>query len=62
MPALTLPAGDPALAVRDVAEAAIGRRLVVVTRDGPTGPALDSFLGALRDQAHRLRGTPAERG
>jgi DNA-binding transcriptional LysR family regulator len=63
MPALTLPADDPALAVRDVAEAAIGRRLVVVTRDGPTGPALDSFLGALRDQAYRLRGTTAaERG
>jgi hypothetical protein len=40
-----------------------GRRLVVVTRDGPTGPALDSFLGALRDQAYRLRGTTAaERG
>jgi DNA-binding transcriptional LysR family regulator len=54
MPALTLPAGDPALAVRDVAETLISRRLVVITRDSPTAPALDTFLSAVRDQARRL--------
>jgi DNA-binding transcriptional LysR family regulator len=54
MPALTLPAVDPALAVRDVAETVIGRRLVVITRDSPVPPALDRFLAAVRDQARRL--------
>jgi DNA-binding transcriptional LysR family regulator len=54
MPALTLPAKDPALAIRDVAEAAIKRRLVVVTRDTPPAPALTAFLTAVTDQAHRL--------
>jgi hypothetical protein len=29
LPALTLPAADPALAVRDVAEAKLGRRLLL---------------------------------
>src|SRR5919202_5174350 len=55
MPALTLPAVDPALAVRDVAETVIGRRLVVITRDSPLPPALDRFLAAVRAQAQRLR-------
>jgi DNA-binding transcriptional LysR family regulator len=54
MPALTLPAADPALAVRDVAEAAVSRRLVVITREGPMAPALSAFLTAISDQAHRL--------
>jgi DNA-binding transcriptional LysR family regulator len=59
MPALTLPATDPALAVRDVAEAHIRRRLVIITRDGPMAPALSTFLGAVRDQAGRLQDEPA---
>src|SRR3954454_3361246 len=56
MPALTLPAADPALAVREIAGTVISRRLVVVTRDSPTGPALDTFLSAVRGQALRLDG------
>src|SRR5919202_492727 len=54
MPALTLPAVDPALAVRDIAETVISRRLVLVTRDNPAGPALSTFLTAVRQQALRL--------
>lgn len=54
MPALTLPATDPALAFRSVAEAVIRRRLVVVTRDGMRAPALDAFLEAVRAGAARL--------
>src|SRR5918911_321139 len=54
MPALTLPAVDPALAVRDVAETVISRRLVLVTRDSPVAPALGTFLAAVREQAQRL--------
>ncbi|PWR04970.1 LysR family transcriptional regulator [Micromonospora acroterricola] len=54
MPVLTLPADDAALAIRDVAEAAIKRRLVVVTRDTPSTPALTAFLTAVTDQAHQL--------
>jgi DNA-binding transcriptional LysR family regulator len=45
LPALTLPAADPALAVRDLAEASISRRLMVVVRDSPVPPALGTFLG-----------------
>jgi DNA-binding transcriptional LysR family regulator len=54
MPALTLPAADPTLAVRDVAQAVVGRRLMLLTRDRPTAPALTTFLAAVRDQARRL--------
>jgi DNA-binding transcriptional LysR family regulator len=54
MPAVTLPAADPALAIRDIAEAAVTRRLMVITRDSPTAPALTTFLSAVREQARRL--------
>jgi DNA-binding transcriptional LysR family regulator len=54
LPALTLPAADPALAIRDVAEAKLGRRLVVVLRDGPAAPALAAFLAVVTDQARSL--------
>jgi DNA-binding transcriptional LysR family regulator len=54
MPALTLPADDPALAVRDLAEAAISRRLMAVVREGPMAPALSTFLAAVADQARQL--------
>ncbi|BCJ47200.1 LysR family transcriptional regulator [Actinoplanes ianthinogenes] len=54
MPPLALPAVDPAIAVRDVAEGRIGRRLVVVTRDTPPSPALTAFLSAVTDQARRF--------
>lgn len=52
--ALTLPDADPALAVRDVAEADIGRRLMVVTRDGAAAPPLTTFLNVVHEEAHRL--------
>jgi len=55
MPGLTLPPDDPALAVRDVADAVVSRRLMVLTRDTPTAPALAAFLATVRDQADRLR-------
>ena len=54
MPALTLPATDTALAVRNIAEASVGRRLVIVTRDTPSAPALATFLTAVQEQARRL--------
>jgi len=57
MPALTLPTNDPAVAIRDVAEADLKRRLVAVTRDTPSAPALTALLAAVTDQAHRLNQT-----
>lgn len=54
MPTLALPASDPALAVRDVAGAAVRRRLMVVTRDRPNAPALVTFLAAVTRQAGQL--------
>jgi hypothetical protein len=54
MPALTLPAGDPALAIRDVEEVNISRRLMVLTRDRPMAPGLSTFLTAVTEQARRL--------
>jgi hypothetical protein len=45
---------DLALAARDVEKVIVSCRLVVVTRDSPTAPALGTFLAALRDQAHRF--------
>ncbi|MEU7872477.1 LysR family transcriptional regulator [Dactylosporangium sp. NPDC049140] len=47
MPPLALPGADPALAVRDIAEATLRRRLVAVTRDGPLAPALIALLDAV---------------
>ncbi|WP_432519274.1 LysR family transcriptional regulator [Kineococcus sp. SYSU DK006] len=54
LPALALPVADATLAVRDVAEAVVGRRLVAVTRDVPATPALTAFLAAVEAQVHRL--------
>jgi hypothetical protein len=60
LPALALPEADPALAIRDVAGAVINRRLMVLTRDSPTAPALATFLTAVTEQAHQLSlGKPA---
>lgn len=61
MPALALPATDPTLAVRDIAEAAVTRRLMIITRGSPTAPALDAFLTAVREQARRIGPKPARR-
>lgn len=60
MPALTLPASDPAVAIRDVAEVAIRRRLVAVTRDTPPAPALTALLTAVADQANAVGRTGSE--
>jgi DNA-binding transcriptional LysR family regulator len=54
MPALTLPPNDPAMAVRDIAETNLRRRLIVVTRDSPPAPALTALLTAVTHQAHKL--------
>jgi DNA-binding transcriptional LysR family regulator len=52
MPPLTLPiAPDPALAIRDVAEASLKRRLMAVTRDTPPAPALTALLTAVQKNA-----------
>ncbi|SHN39152.1 LysR family transcriptional regulator [Cryptosporangium aurantiacum] len=54
LPALTLPSGaDPALVIRNIAEQRLGRRLVVVLRDGPSAPALTAFLAAVTEQARQ---------
>ncbi|MEV4657441.1 LysR family transcriptional regulator [Micromonospora sp. NPDC049301] len=54
LPALTLPTDDPALAIRDIAEATLKRRLVAVTRDNPPAPALTALLTAVTDQVPTL--------
>ncbi|MEV0568330.1 LysR family transcriptional regulator [Dactylosporangium sp. NPDC050588] len=54
MPPLALPPGDPALAVRDLAESTLRRRLVTVTRDTPPAPALTAFHAAVQDLAARV--------
>jgi DNA-binding transcriptional LysR family regulator len=51
MPPLALPTNDPAVAVRDIAEATLKRRLVIVTRDTPPAPTLTALLTAVTDQA-----------
>lgn len=61
LPRLTLPAADEALAVRDVAEAAVRRRLVLITREGPRAPALGTVLAAVTGRARRLAQEPAAR-
>ncbi|MET7879105.1 LysR family transcriptional regulator [Micromonospora profundi] len=62
MPALTVPDNDPALAVRDVAEATLKRRLFAATRDTPPAPALTALLAAVTDQAHRIGATAGGAG
>ncbi|WP_446211441.1 LysR family transcriptional regulator [Micromonospora sp. IBSANI012] len=55
LPALTLPAAaDPALAIRDIAEEKLGRRLFIVLRDGSSAPALSAFLAVVTEQARNL--------
>lgn len=47
---LSLPVDDPGLVTRPVAGADLGRRLFMVTRQGPRAPALREFVRALREQ------------
>lgn len=54
LPVLTLPATNPGLAYRDIAGHRLGRRLVLVTRDAATAPALTAFLTVLTAQAGML--------
>jgi len=48
LPPLTLPAHDPRLAIRDVAEGEVSRRLAIITREGPRPPALRAYVDAVR--------------
>jgi DNA-binding transcriptional LysR family regulator len=57
MPALTLPADDPGLAVREVAESPVTRQLLLLTRDRPPAPALSAVLAAVRTRAGLLAKT-----
>ena len=59
LPALTLPSADPALAIRDIADAVIRRRLTIVTRNSPPAPALNTCLDAVRDRTDQLDQEPA---
>ena len=54
LPPLTLPPGDPALAIRDIAGGGLRRRLVAVTRDTPPAPALTAFQSEVSAQARRF--------
>lgn len=54
LPPLTLPARDPLLAIRDVADGTVSRRLTLITREGPRPPALRAYLDSVRDVARRL--------
>ncbi|MER7206477.1 LysR family transcriptional regulator [Streptosporangium sp. NPDC000239] len=54
MPTLSLPGDDPALAIRDIAETTLRRRLVAVARDTPPTPALTALLTAVTDQVRKL--------
>ncbi|MGC5012374.1 LysR family transcriptional regulator [Streptosporangium sp. DT93] len=54
LPVLALPAADAALTIRDVAEADVRRRLVAVTREGPTAPALRALLETVTDQVRHV--------
>ncbi|GAA3195058.1 LysR family transcriptional regulator [Dactylosporangium siamense] len=58
MPPLALPAGDTGLAVRDLAEATLERRLVTVTRDAPPAPALTAFMAAVTAAAVTAAAVP----
>lgn len=55
---LAVPEDDPELALRDVAGASVGRRLHMVTRDGPRLPALREFVTDLRAVAGKEPGPP----
>ncbi|WP_210648703.1 LysR family transcriptional regulator [Nocardioides sp. SYSU D00065] len=55
LPVLSLPTADPSLAVRDVVDSTpVTRRLLLLTRDRPPGPALAAVLTAVRAQTDRL--------
>lgn len=55
LPALALLTADPALAVREAIDSTpVTRRLLMLTRDRPPGPALKAVLAAVRRQTARL--------
>ena len=55
LPPLTLPDHDPLLAIRDIADGAVSRRLSLITREGPQPPALRAYVESVRDIARLLR-------
>lgn len=54
LPPITLPAHDPTIAIRDIADGGVSRRLTLITRDGPQPPALRAYAESIRDVASRL--------
>ena len=54
LPPLTLPDRDPLLAIRDIADGSVSRRLSLITREGPQPPALRAYVEAVREVARRL--------
>lgn len=54
LPPLTLPADDPSLAIRGIADGEVSRRLSLITREGPQPPALRAYLDAVRAAARHL--------
>jgi DNA-binding transcriptional LysR family regulator len=60
LPPITLPPHDPAIAVRDIAETTLRRRLVAVTRDTPPAPALTAYLAAVTAQATAMTTQPPQ--
>lgn len=54
LPPLTLPADDPALAVRPLTGTGVGRRLLVVTRDSARSLLLDLLLDVVQERARGL--------
>lgn len=57
MPVLTLPVIDRRIAIRDTAAVRLTRRLVAVTRDTPSAPALTALMAAVKEQERTIRGT-----
>lgn len=54
LPELTLPAADASLAIRDLADVVLRRRLTIVTRRGPASPPLAAFTQAVRQRRDLL--------
>lgn len=54
LPPLTLPQHDATIAIRRIADAAVSRRLVLITREGQQAPSLQAFTQAVRGVAHSL--------
>lgn len=54
LPQLALPLGDPSIMIGDLVGCPVRRELLIVTRDGPSTPALTAYAAALAEQADAL--------